>query len=65
VTHWCVTVDLPTGSRNISVVFVKDKAEGLKKAVKLPALSETLIKPDASDEDATVLELDELASGLT
>jgi insertion element IS1 protein InsB len=62
VTHWCVTVDLPTGSRNISIVFVKDKAEGLKKAVKLPALSETLIKLDASDEDATVLELDELGS---
>ena len=34
----------------------------IKKAAKLPALSETLIEPDASDEDATVLELDELWS---
>jgi insertion element IS1 protein InsB len=33
-----------------------------KKASKLPALSETVIAPDATDEDATVLELDELWS---
>jgi insertion element IS1 protein InsB len=34
----------------------------LKKAAKLPTLSATLIEPDANDEDATVLELDELWS---
>jgi insertion element IS1 protein InsB len=35
---------------------------GLKKAAKLPALSETLIVPDVNDAEATVLELDELWS---
>ncbi len=34
----------------------------IKKAALLPALSETLIMPDAGDEDAAVLELDELWS---
>ena len=33
-----------------------------KKAAKLPPLSETLIEPDPTDPDATVLELDELWS---
>ena len=31
----------------------------IKKAEKLPALSETLVVPDANDSDAVVLELDE------
>jgi len=35
---------------------------GLKKAVRLPALSETLWVPDANDGNAIVLELDELWS---
>jgi insertion element IS1 protein InsB len=34
----------------------------IKKAAQLPALSETLIPPDANDAEATVLELDELWS---
>ena len=33
-----------------------------KKAANLPALSETVIVPDANDADATILELDELWS---
>ena len=33
-----------------------------KKAANLPALSETVIAPDANDADATILELDELWS---
>jgi IS1 family transposase len=42
--------------------YPREQGGSRKKATKLPALSETLIEPDASDEDATVLELDELWS---
>jgi insertion element IS1 protein InsB len=42
-------------SRNTVIVWIK-------KAAKRPSLSETLIVPDASDEDAILLELDELWS---
>jgi len=35
---------------------------GLKKTAKLPALSETLLTPDAKDVEASILELDELWS---
>ena len=41
---------------------VPQSSPGEKKAAKLPALSETLIPPDANDAEATVLELDELWS---
>jgi len=34
----------------------------IKKAAKLPALSETLIEPHVNDAEMTVLELDELWS---
>jgi hypothetical protein len=37
-------------------------AKWLKKAAELPPLSETLVQPDASDPEATTLELDELWS---
>jgi hypothetical protein len=33
---------------------------GLKKTAKLPALSETLLTPDANDVKTSILELDEL-----
>ncbi len=33
-----------------------------KKAIKLPPLSETLVKPDANDPEATTMEIDELWS---
>ncbi len=42
-------------SRNTVIAWIK-------KAAHLPALSEMLIEPESSEEDATVLELDELWS---
>ena len=42
-------------SRNTVIAWIK-------KASTLPVLSETVVTPDATDEDATVLELDELWS---
>jgi IS1 family transposase len=40
----------------------REKCGPRKKAAKLPALSETVIVPEANDADASVLELDELWS---
>jgi insertion element IS1 protein InsB len=37
-------------------------SNGSKKRAELPHLSETLVKPDANDPEATTLELDELWS---